>query len=298
MIIKSDQTPSFNFAVVVDDFLMKVSHIIRGEDHISNTARQIQVYQALKADLPKFAHLPMILGPDKAKLSKRHGATSVIEYKNQGYLAEALLNYLSLLGWSSPNEKEILSKEELIQLFTLERVNKSNAIFDIAKLNWLNGQYIRKFSLPDLFARIKEFINEDYLNQIPEEKLSKMVYSIRDNLDFLTDVNKYLGVYLLDFDDYKNKVASLSFSNEDIEVIRLFKENLEKNDQISTAEDYYDLIKIIQSSTGFKNAQIYRPIRLSCTALEKGPHILEFCSILGREFLLLRLNWLLKSLNA
>ena len=143
VIMKSDGSASYNFAVVIDDMTMNVSHVVRGEDHISNTPRQIALFQALGASVPHFAHMPMILGPDKGKLSKRHGATNVIDYRDQGFLPEAMFNYLSLLGWSPPDEKEIMDRDEIVSLFSLDRVSKSGAVFDLRKLQWMNGQYIR-----------------------------------------------------------------------------------------------------------------------------------------------------------
>ena len=142
VLIKSDGTPSYNFAVVVDDALMNISHVIRGEDHISNMPRQLAIYEALSFDIPIFAHLPMILGPDKSKLSKRHGATSVTEYKDRGFLKESILNYLALLGWSPKGEQEMMSFDDLCNQFTLDRVHKAGAVFDIQKLMWMNGQAI------------------------------------------------------------------------------------------------------------------------------------------------------------
>ncbi len=289
VIIKSDKTPSYNFAVVIDDYLMQISHVIRGEDHISNTARQIQIYESLKARLPNFAHLPMILGPDKAKLSKRHGATSVIEYKNQGYLAEAILNYLSLLGWSPPNEKEILTKDELVQLFSLEKINKANAIFDVAKLNWMNGQYIRKLDKDALFLRVKEFINPDYL-KLDEKILTEMIFSIKDNLNFLIEVNDYLTVYFLTEKEYQENIQKFTFTETDKTVIELFYQALLKNETELNFDNLTQIIKLIQTQTGFKNVMIFKPLRLIITGVEKGPHILEFCQIKGKAFLIQRLK--------
>ncbi|OGC38721.1 glutamate--tRNA ligase, partial [candidate division WOR-1 bacterium RIFOXYD2_FULL_36_8] len=147
VIMKSDGFPTYNFAAVVDDHLMQITHIIRGDDHLSNTPRQIALYEAFAFELPKFAHIPMILGNDKKRLSKRHGATSVIAYKDMWYLPEAMINYLARLGWGHKDE-EIFSREELLKMFSLDGVTKNPAVFDVEKLNWLNGQYIRK-AIPD-----------------------------------------------------------------------------------------------------------------------------------------------------
>ena len=147
VLLKSDGSPSYNFAVVVDDALMKITHVIRGEDHISNMPRQLALYKALGFEIPEFAHLPMILGPDKSKLSKRHGATSITHYRDRGFVKDAFMNYLALLGWSPKDEQEILKEDELINQFNLDRVHKSGAVFDIQKLLWMNGQYMKKIRI-------------------------------------------------------------------------------------------------------------------------------------------------------
>src|SRR3989339_22248 len=175
-IAKSLTEPLYNFAVVIDDYQMKVTHIIRGEDHIPNTPRQILLQQALGMPMPKYAHLPLILGSDKSKLSKRHGATSVTEYKKLGYLPDALFNFLAILGWRGKNdEKEILDRKEIIQEFLLEDVQKSGAIFDVEKLNWMNGEYIRKISLKELTQLSIPYLTEaGYLDGIKRNTLQKI----------------------------------------------------------------------------------------------------------------------------
>jgi len=158
-IAKDEDTPLYNFCSAIDDIEMKITHIIRGEDHISNTPKQILIAEALGFDLPRFGHLPMILGPDKSKLSKRHAAVSVDWYKKEGYLAEALINFLALLGWNPGTEKEIFSLNELVQEFSLERVQKGGAIFNQERLDWLNSQYIRKMNLDELVERCSPYLS-------------------------------------------------------------------------------------------------------------------------------------------
>jgi len=155
VILRSDGTPTYNFAVVIDDHFMNISHIIRGDDHISNTPKQILIYNAFNWEIPNFAHLPMILGPDKKKLSKRHGALSVLEYKNMGILSSALFNFLALLGWSPKDNREIISKEEMIKIFRIEDVHPSPAVFDINKLYWMNSEYIRNENDENLVRSFK-----------------------------------------------------------------------------------------------------------------------------------------------
>ncbi|KPK98097.1 MAG: hypothetical protein AMJ90_09995, partial [candidate division Zixibacteria bacterium SM23_73_2] len=166
IILRSDGTPTYNFACVVDDVDMRISHVIRGNDHLANTFKQVLLYHALKLTPPKFAHIPLILGKDKAKISKRHGAVSVMEYKEQGFLKDAFVNFLTLLGWSPKDDREILSTQQMIELFSLEGVNPSNPIFDPEKLEWMNGEYIRASENEKLLDLVIPFlINENLITE-------------------------------------------------------------------------------------------------------------------------------------
>jgi len=158
VILRSDNTPVYNMAVVVDDHNMGITHVIRGDDHISNTPKQILIYQALGWELPVFAHVPLILGPDKKRLSKRHGATAVIEYRDKGFLPEAMFNYLCLLGWSPGDNREIMSIDEIIEAFDISRIQKKSAIFDQAKLEWMNSEYIRRKENIELLKLVKPIV--------------------------------------------------------------------------------------------------------------------------------------------
>ncbi|MBU1289854.1 glutamate--tRNA ligase, partial [Patescibacteria group bacterium] len=159
-IARDEKTPLYNLAVVIDDIEMKISHVIRGEDHISNTPKQMLLLEAFGAIPPRYAHIPLTMGPDKAKLSKRHGATAIEDYKKMGYLPKALTNFMAFLGWHPGSEKEIFSLEELAREFSMEKMNKSNAIFDIEKLNWFNGQYIRQMDLDELTKKCLPYLKE------------------------------------------------------------------------------------------------------------------------------------------
>lgn len=163
VIMRSNGLPVYNFCCVVDDWLMQISHVIRAEEHLPNTLRQLMIYEALEAKVPEFAHVSLLIGKDRQKLSKRHGATSVTQYQEEGYLPEALVNYLCLLGWSHPEGKDIFTKEELVGLFDIDRFQKAAAMYDIEKLNWVNGQHIKKQSTEDLLTKAREFISPDSL---------------------------------------------------------------------------------------------------------------------------------------
>ncbi len=170
VIVKSDGIPTYNYAVVIDDALMNITHVMRGDDHISNTPKQILIYEALGFNIPKFAHIPMIMGEDHAKLSKRHGAASVMEYQKMGYMPEALVNYIAHLGWSSGNDREIFSTEEIIKEFSLEKISKHAAVFSMDKLNWFNNEYMKKMPVDQLTRLLLPHLEE--ANYITKEKLS------------------------------------------------------------------------------------------------------------------------------
>ena len=196
IIIRPDGAPIYNYVVVIDDALMKITHVIRGDDHLSNTPKQALIYEAIGEKAPVFAHIPMILGPDHAKLSKRHGNTSVEEFRKAGYLKEAMINYMSLLSWSSDDERELFTMDELKEKFSMKRVSKSAAVFDFDKLKWMNGIYIRSKEISELLELCKPYIiesglaDEKYINE-NKEKLEAMLLSVRDNFTLLSDAPEF-----------------------------------------------------------------------------------------------------------
>ncbi|MBI3630850.1 MAG: glutamate--tRNA ligase, partial [Candidatus Sungbacteria bacterium] len=179
----------------VDDYEMKISHVIRGEDHLANTPKHILLMEALGFPVPQFAHLPLLLGPDRSKLSKRHGATSIAEYRSQGYLPEAMVNFLALLGWNPGGEREILSKEELIGLFSLEKVQKSGGVFDVQKLDWMNGEYIRKKSPEELTKLITPFIETLAVNAHEDISVRDIVTLEQPRLKRLSEIGERAGFF-------------------------------------------------------------------------------------------------------
>jgi len=292
VMMKSDGTPSYNFAVVVDDVQMAITHVIRGEDHISNTPKQIAVFNALGAPVPAFAHLPMILGPDKSKLSKRHGATNVTEYREQGFLSEAMFNYLSLLGWSSPDEREIMTPTEIFERFSLDRVSKSGAVFDITKLTWMNGQYIRQLSEEGFFQAVSPFVNAENKAAIADltpAQQAAAFYSVRDNIDTLIQINDYLGVYTMTDSVFMAAVASTAWQATDGDVIAKFAEAW-GSQRPETVEAIDDVIAGIVTATGLGKGKVYKPIRLATSGLGNGPHIAAYLQVFGHEKVAQRLR--------
>ncbi|MBI4224659.1 MAG: glutamate--tRNA ligase, partial [Deltaproteobacteria bacterium] len=197
IILRSDGTPTYNLTVVVDDVTMKITHVIRGDDHLNNTPRQIQLYEALGFAVPQFAHLPMIHGSDKKKLSKRHGAVSVVEYQEQGFLPEAMLNYLARLGWSS-GDQEIFTKKELIEKFDLNAVGKSPSIFDIGKCTWVNSQHLAKLSERELVEKTKPYLKGLGLKVEDAEYAAKALHSERERGKTLKELAEISAFYFRD----------------------------------------------------------------------------------------------------
>ena len=188
VIQKSNGTPTYNFAVVIDDALMKISHVIRGEDHISNTYKQILIFEALGLEVPKFGHLGMILAPDRSKLSKRHGATAVSDFVKQGYLTDALVNFVALLGWSPSDGEEIKTVDEIAKDFRINEISSSNSIFEYDKLKWMNGHYIKMLPTEKLKEMLKPYLTKYNLNELTDAQYTKMVELTKEPLTLLSDI--------------------------------------------------------------------------------------------------------------
>ncbi len=293
VIMKSDGSPSYNFAVVVDDIGMAISHVVRGEDHISNMPRQLCLYDAFQQQWPLFAHMPMILGADKSKLSKRHGATNVIEYKQQGYLADTLFNFLSLLGWSPEGEAELLSRSAIKSQFSLDRISKSNAVFDTEKLNWMNGQYIRQLDGPALLNGCRPYLtaeNQDFFLAYSVADQEKAVVSIQDNLETLVQVNEYLAVYTMTDDYFTAQLKTIQWQPTDRDVIQQLTDQFHHCDEWSSTS----IIRIIDntmSKLSLGKGKVMKPLRLATTAQSAGPYIVDILVVFGKEKTLQRLSY-------
>lgn len=295
VIMKSDGSPSYNFACVVDDMTMEITHVIRGEDHISNTPRQIALYDAFGVKTPVFAHLPMILGPDKSKLSKRHGATNVTDYRDMGYIAPAMLNYLALLGWTPEGGQEILSREEIIRQFSLDRISKSGAIFDAAKLTWMNGQYIRKLDREALYQAVSPYLDDSKLTMLKAfgtEQIKDIFVSVQDNLQVLRDINSHIDVYLYSMDEYKAKAASLPFPDGEQAVVKAFYKKLKSWELPFTQDTVRTLLEQLMAETGEGRGKLLKPLRKAASGAMSGPDLMAFLAIMGKDLVLRRLDFI------
>lgn len=289
VIVRSDGTPTYNFVVVVDDALMGVTHVIRGEDHIPNTPKQILIYEALGFDVPKFAHLPVILGEDRSKLSKRHGAVSVRNYREEGYLPEALFNYLCLLGWSPPEDgREIFSKEELIRLFRLEDVNSSPAVFNREKLRWMNGVYIREV-LP-LERLVEEFIPflEKAGYSADREYVKKVLEKTRDSFETLKDGVERLRIFFVEEVDYEQEALQVLEKEESKRVLELFLQKAQEREL--NASSVKEIAKEIQKELNLKAKDVWHALRASLTGKLEGVGVDIICEVMPKDRILHRVR--------
>jgi len=281
VILKSDGFPTYNFACVVDDHLMEITHVIRGDDHLSNTPRQILLYHAFGWELPKFAHIPMILGKDKARLSKRHGATSVIAYRDIGYLPEAILNYIARLGWGC-GDQEIFSRQELIEKFSLDGVTKNSAVFDTDKLNWLNGKYIRQILSDRLIDLCEPLIIEAYGKQY-FDYVKKVVLAFHDRLVLIPDIVPLSKYFFTDNFEYDPKGVEKYFKSEKAkEILETLKERLAEVEPFNKANIepvFKDLAKEMEVKLGV----VIHPCRLALTGTLQSPPMYDVVEILGKK---------------
>lgn len=295
IILKSDGWPAYNFAAVVDDSLMQVSHVIRGEDHLPNTPRQLLLYEALGMKPPEFAHLPLILGPDRSRLSKRHGAEAIALLREAGYLPEAVFNYLSFLGWSPEEGEEVLSREALIERFDLARVSKGAAIFDKKKLDWLNGQHIRRADLKRLVELTVPSLRQAGLlrGSYEPEYLARVIEAVRDGLSTLSELPGAVEIFFrFDPQAALSSVFSLPFPVSNLRtILEALREELLQR-EVLTSQDYPEVVKALERQTGLKGQALLRPVRAALTGKASGPELKVLLPLLGREECLRRLDLL------
>jgi len=295
IILKSNNMPTYNFACVVDDHFMKISHIIRAEEHLSNTPKQVLIYKALGYEIPNFAHIPMILAPDRSKLSKRHGATSVNEFKEQGYLKEALVNYLTLLGWSPDGDEEIFNVKDTIREFSLNKVSKTAAVYDVNKLTWINGIYLRTLDLDYITKETIPFLIErGLINRYEiEEKydyIKRVVDAVREKVKLLSEIADASVYFFKDIDEYDPKGVKKRFMKDNVvELLTKGMEVLENTSDFSV-ESVEKAYRNLIEELGINGGDIIHPTRLALTGRTVGPGLFDIISILGKEECLKRMS--------
>jgi glutamyl-tRNA synthetase len=294
VILRGDGWPTYNFSVVVDDATMGITHVIRGDDHVNNTPRQILLYQAFGYPLPQFAHVPMILGGDKARLSKRHGATSVMAYQEMGYLPEALVNYLVRLGWSS-GDQEVFTRKELIRKFSLDNVGKSAAVFNAEKLLWLNGVYIRQESPEKLAGLLLPFLEARGLKPRSMGWLAEVTATLRERARTLVEMADQAEFYLRDDFAVDEKAEKKHLSANVKPSLQTLVARLEGSAEIGE-KDLEDTMKEIAAAENLKLGAIAQAVRVALTGKSASPGIYEVMRILGKEEVLKRMGRALKKL--
>jgi glutamyl-tRNA synthetase len=296
VVLKSDGFPTYNFACVVDDARMGITHVIRGDDHITNTSKQLCLYQALGLAPPKFGHIPMILGEDGTRLSKRHGATSVEEYRKQGYLSGALVNFLALLGWSPGKDQEVMSRQELIEKFTVDRCNKTSARFDHQKLDWMNGVYIKAMPAEALAEAVVPFLKQAGLDPDarPREWLRELVNLYRERFNTLAEFPEKTVFFFTDTFDYDEAAVSKFLRNEGtIEMLAAARRELAKVVPFNAAGIEACLREVAkQRAVGL--GKVAQPLRVAVTGVSVSASLFETLVLLGKETVLRRLERIAK----
>jgi len=292
IILKASGVPTYNFACVVDDHEMQITHVIRGDDHLSNTPRQKAVYDVFGWQSPEFAHISMILGSDGSRLSKRHGATSLDDYRKAGYLPETMVNYLALLGWSTEDSQQLFTMEELVNKFSLERCSKSPAIFDDQKLMWMNGEYLKNKDAKELLPLIKGYMPEEYKGKINDDYLTRIVEAYKIRIKLLPE---FWAANLTDFffkDDFiydeKGKSKHLG-KPENIENLKVFAERLEKLAKFTHSE-IEKICREVAEEKGLKASKIIHPTRMAISGKTSGAGLFEMMEILGKERVIKRMT--------
>ena len=288
VIVKSDGIPVYNYAVVIDDALMEITHVVRAEEHLSNTPRQILLYEALNLPVPEFGHVSLILGTDRTKMSKRHGATSVDQYRELGYLPEALVNFLVLLGWAPVGEQEIFSIEELIEQFGMDRVAKNPAVFDIDKLNYINAQYIKKLSTEDLLElclphlRKAGYVAEN-ADSAETKWLLKMVEALRQYIGYGAQITEHAEIFFNDEAEIEDETAREILADEEVAaVLDSFYAKLSSAAELDV-KTIKDILKSITKELKVGGKKVFMPIRVALTGKVHGPELVDIIILLGKE---------------
>ncbi len=295
VIQKSDGMATYNFAVVVDDALMKITHVIRGDDHLSNTPRQVMLYNALGYNVPEFAHVPMILGPDKARLSKRHGATSVEQYRKMGVVREAFVNYLALLGWAYDDKQQIFSVEELIEKFSLEKVSKTAAVFDPQKLEWMNGKYIREMDIGEVTNRCLPYMVAEKIISLEEaeanrDKVEKVISAVQDRLKYLSEITDQTSYFFTDDYEYNDKAVNKVLKKEGVkEILDLLIETFSNISSFSE-EEVEKIFRAMAEKFELKLGKVVQPARVALTGTNVSPSLFEVAVLIGKDRCIKRLK--------
>ncbi len=296
IIARSDGTPTYNLTVVVDDSDMQISHVVRGDDHVNNTPRQINIFQALGKPVPEYAHVPMILGEDGKRLSKRHGAVSVMQYFEQGYLPEALLNYLVRLGWSH-GDQEIFTREQMIELFSLEGINRAPSTFNPEKLAWINQQYLKSSDLQRIVNLVQQRLQKMGVVAPEAMDISPIVELYRERVKTVNELAQNILYFFQDFDEYDPKAAKKAFRQAALQPLQLL---LEKFQQLESwdVERIHDVIQQVTEELEVGMGKVGQPLRVAVTGGSFSPPIDQTVCMIGKATSLQRIQRAIDTINA
>jgi glutamyl-tRNA synthetase len=285
VLIRSNGHPTYNYAAAVDDHSMEITHVLRGEEHLPNTLRQILIYDAFHFQCPEFGHLPLILAEDRSKLSKRHGGSSVGELRQDGYLPGAVLNYLVLLGWSHPEEKEVLSVEEIVENFSLERVSKSPSVYDREKLRWMGGQYIRRTDVESLFKVADSYFPESIRGAYDDRSRRRILALLHEKIETLSELRVKSAPFEM-IPVYEEDAASVLKSPDSPPVIEALEDRLRSHRGALSAAEFKALVEDAGKVTGRKGRALFFPVRAALTGALHGPDLAGLAEIRGRDSVL------------
>ncbi len=289
IIMRSDGRPTYNFAVVVDDALMEISHVIRAEEHLPNTMRQLLVYEALGFGIPRFAHVSLIVDKDRSKLSKRRGATSVTEFRELGYLPGALLNYLALLGWSPPDGRELMTRDELVREFDLERVSASPAAFDEDKLDWVNAHHIREEPLSEVAALARGFAEQAGVLEPDADRFERMVALVREGVARLSDIPAALSIFFGERVEMEDEARAHLGGERARAVVQRVRERVAERDGTTEPGAFKTILRSVGEDLGVKGKDLFMPVRAAVTGRTHGPALADVADLLGRDTVMARL---------
>ncbi|HMU55745.1 MAG TPA: glutamate--tRNA ligase [Nitrospira sp.] len=292
IILRSNGYPTYNFSVVIDDALMRITHVVRGDDHLTNTPRQVPIFDALGFPVPRFGHLPMILGSDKARLSKRHGATSILAYRDMGYLSDAMVNYLVRLGWSH-GDQEVFTRQELIEKFSWDHVQKSAAVFSPEKLQWLNAEYIRTSPPQQVADALVPFLESagltEQVQKVSRTWLAELVVLVKERVKTLADMVMWVTPYFGETVSFDEEAAKKFLTPAVAPVLAKLVARFEAFPTYSKPE-WEETFKKLVEEEGWKMGQLAQPVRVALTGRTASPGLFEVMEVLGRDRTLLRLR--------
>jgi glutamyl-tRNA synthetase len=298
ILIKSDGYPTYHLANVVDDHLMKITHVIRGEEWLSSTPKHILLYEYFGWEKPVFAHLPLLLNPDKSKLSKRQGDVAVEDYRSKGYLKEAIINFVALLGWNFADDKEFYEMDELIDKFSLDGVNKAGAVFNLEKLNWLNAEHLRKKSIDELVSLLREELKQTKYKsaEYSDEFLGSVIGVMKERVSFIKEIPEKGFYFFEDPESYDEGTVKKRWKPDSAEHLKILVEEFSKLSNPSK-EDFENTLRSTSENLGIGTGKLIHPVRLAVSGVGGGPGVFDILYIIGKEKTINRLNKAIEKLG-